>query len=228
VSRLSLYVFFLFSLPLFDTDSLFRQVEKNPRIGDSWRRRYHTLCLHDVSSFFPVSSCFTDLFVHSQPIWADHFAGMPFPEGWTTYTPKDKLANWMELYVEAMELNVWLESVRSLFFLSFSFFAYSDSPASLCIPSLLTPALSPQTDHRAQPDLRRSDQAMERQGRPRERRRPRPQGQPPRSRLWLLRRSPYPQVPEGGVQGVPYSLERARWLPQEGLGGEEGGRYRLL
>lgn len=28
-------------------------VEKNPRIGDSWRRRYHSLCLHD-------------------PVWADH------------------------------------------------------------------------------------------------------------------------------------------------------------
>ncbi|GAA6011517.1 hypothetical protein JCM10207_002646 [Rhodosporidiobolus poonsookiae] len=66
-------------------------VEKNPRIGDSWRKRYHTLCLHD-------------------PIWADHFAGLPFPENWPIYTPKDKLANWMEHYVEAMEINVWLES----------------------------------------------------------------------------------------------------------------------
>ncbi|GAA5838994.1 hypothetical protein JCM11251_007848 [Rhodosporidiobolus azoricus] len=66
-------------------------VEKNPRIGDSWRRRYHTLCLHD-------------------PVWADHFAYMAFPEGWPIYTPKDKIANWMELYVEAMELNVWLNS----------------------------------------------------------------------------------------------------------------------
>ncbi|BGP19956.1 hypothetical protein JCM10213v2_008087 [Rhodosporidiobolus nylandii] len=43
-------------------------VEKNSRIGDSWRRRYHTLALHD------------------------------------------KIANWMESYAEAMELNIWLES----------------------------------------------------------------------------------------------------------------------
>ncbi|GAA5903013.1 flavin-containing monooxygenase [Sporobolomyces salmoneus] len=66
-------------------------VEKNSRVGDSWRRRYHTLCLHD-------------------PVWADHFAGLPFPDEWPIYTPKDKLANWMEHYAEIMELNIWLES----------------------------------------------------------------------------------------------------------------------
>ncbi|GAA5907376.1 hypothetical protein JCM5296_002178 [Sporobolomyces johnsonii] len=66
-------------------------VEKNPRIGDSWRRRYHTLCLHD-------------------PVWADHFAYLNFPPSWPIYTPKDKIANWMEHYAEIMELNVWLES----------------------------------------------------------------------------------------------------------------------
>ncbi|GAA6040485.1 hypothetical protein JCM8097_004573 [Rhodosporidiobolus ruineniae] len=66
-------------------------IEKNPRIGDSWRRRYHTLCLHD-------------------PVWADHFAGMEFPKNWPIYTPKDKIANWMETYAESMELNIWLES----------------------------------------------------------------------------------------------------------------------
>ncbi|KWU44303.1 pyridine nucleotide-disulfide oxidoreductase family protein [Rhodotorula sp. JG-1b] len=66
-------------------------VEKNPRIGDSWRRRYHTLCLHD-------------------PVWADHFAYMQFPKTWPIYTPKDKLANYMEEYASQMELNVWLQS----------------------------------------------------------------------------------------------------------------------
>ncbi|GAA5955765.1 hypothetical protein JCM3765_001845 [Sporobolomyces pararoseus] len=66
-------------------------VEKNSRVGDSWRRRYHSLCLHD-------------------PVWADHFAGLPFPDEWPIYTPKDKLANWMEHYAEIMELNIWLES----------------------------------------------------------------------------------------------------------------------
>jgi len=32
---------------------------------------------------------------------------MPFPPNWPVYIPKDKLANWFEAYVEAMELNFW-------------------------------------------------------------------------------------------------------------------------
>ncbi|KPV71896.1 uncharacterized protein RHOBADRAFT_39941 [Rhodotorula graminis WP1] len=66
-------------------------VEKNGRVGDSWRKRYHTLCLHD-------------------PVWADHFAYMQFPKTWPIYTPKDKLANYMEEYASQMELNIWLQS----------------------------------------------------------------------------------------------------------------------
>ena len=37
----------------------------------------------------------------------NHLPYMPFPPNWPTYIPKDKLANWFELYVEAMELNFW-------------------------------------------------------------------------------------------------------------------------
>src|SRR4029079_12191226 len=32
---------------------------------------------------------------------------MPSPPNWPTYIPKDKLANWFEAYVDAMELNYW-------------------------------------------------------------------------------------------------------------------------
>ena len=63
-------------------------VEKLPRPGDHWRRRYKSLCLHD-----PVHYC--------------HFPYLPFPEGWPLYTPKDQLADWMEAYVSVMGLNVW-------------------------------------------------------------------------------------------------------------------------
>uniref|UniRef100_A0A0K3CQ10 BY PROTMAP: gi/472582471/gb/EMS20157.1/ dimethylaniline monooxygenase (N-oxide-forming) [Rhodosporidium toruloides NP11] gi/647402401/emb/CDR48655.1/ RHTO0S19e01728g1_1 [Rhodosporidium toruloides] n=1 Tax=Rhodotorula toruloides TaxID=5286 RepID=A0A0K3CQ10_RHOTO len=66
-------------------------VEKNARVGDSWRHRYHTLCLHD-------------------PVWGDSFAYMEFPKTFPIYLPKDKIANWMEHYAEIMELNVWLKS----------------------------------------------------------------------------------------------------------------------
>ncbi|KAG5292966.1 flavin-binding monooxygenase [Histoplasma ohiense] len=32
---------------------------------------------------------------------------LPFPSSWPQYTPKDKLADWFEVYASTMELNVW-------------------------------------------------------------------------------------------------------------------------
>ncbi|KAH7905557.1 hypothetical protein BJ138DRAFT_1095031 [Hygrophoropsis aurantiaca] len=66
-------------------------VEKHERIGDSWRKRYGALCLHD-------------------PVWADHMPYLPFPSSWPVYTPAPKLADWLESYAHSMELNVWTSS----------------------------------------------------------------------------------------------------------------------
>ncbi|KAJ3967698.1 hypothetical protein EV361DRAFT_929427 [Lentinula raphanica] len=63
-------------------------VEKNARIGDSWRNRYKALCLHD-------------------PVWYDHMPYLPFPPNWPAYSPAAKLAGWLEYYAEAMEINIW-------------------------------------------------------------------------------------------------------------------------
>ncbi|MCA8880795.1 MAG: NAD(P)/FAD-dependent oxidoreductase [Rhodobacteraceae bacterium] len=63
-------------------------IERNARIGDNWRHRYHALTLHNQ-------------------VQVNHLPYMPFPPNWPTYIPKDKLANWLESYAEAMELNVW-------------------------------------------------------------------------------------------------------------------------
>jgi putative flavoprotein involved in K+ transport len=63
-------------------------LEKNARAGDSWRRRYRTLVLHD-------------------PVWYDHLTYIPFPDNWPVFTPKDKLADWLEMYVRVMELDYW-------------------------------------------------------------------------------------------------------------------------
>jgi cation diffusion facilitator CzcD-associated flavoprotein CzcO len=63
-------------------------VDRWPRIGDNWRRRYHALTLHNQ-------------------VQVNHLPYMPFPPNWPTYIPKDKLANWFEAYVDAMELNFW-------------------------------------------------------------------------------------------------------------------------
>ena len=41
---------------------------------------------------------------------------MPFPQFWPRFTLKGKLADWLELYASALELNVWtsvqLQSLR--------------------------------------------------------------------------------------------------------------------
>jgi putative flavoprotein involved in K+ transport len=44
--------------------------------------------------------------LHNQ-VQVNHLPYMPFPPNWPVYIPKDKLANWFETYVEAMELNFW-------------------------------------------------------------------------------------------------------------------------
>jgi putative flavoprotein involved in K+ transport len=63
-------------------------VEKNAKPGDSWRKRYKSLCLHD-------------------PVWYDHLPYLPFPEDWPVFAPKDKLGDWLEMYTKVMELNYW-------------------------------------------------------------------------------------------------------------------------
>src|SRR6266481_5275369 len=63
-------------------------VDREARIGDNWRKRYHALTLHNQ-------------------VQVNHLPYMLFPPNWPTYIPKDKLANWFEAYVESMELNYW-------------------------------------------------------------------------------------------------------------------------
>ena len=65
--------------------------EKNERAGDSWRKRYNSLCLHD-------------------PVWYDHMPYLPFPDDWPVYSPKDKMGDWLEMYARVMELNYWTSS----------------------------------------------------------------------------------------------------------------------
>ena len=63
-------------------------IDKNARPGDSWRKRYKSLCLHD-------------------PVWYDHLPYLPFPDHWPVFSPKDKIGDWLEAYAKLMELNYW-------------------------------------------------------------------------------------------------------------------------
>lgn len=72
-----------------DIDTLV--VEKWPRIGDSWRKRYHSLALHNS-------------------IHLNHLPYMEFPPTWPKYIPKDMLGNWFEFYVDAMAINCFTDT----------------------------------------------------------------------------------------------------------------------
>lgn len=66
-------------------------LEKHPRAGDSWRKRYKSLVLHD-------------------PVWYDHLPYLPFPDHWPVFTPKDQMGDWLEMYSKVMALNYWTSS----------------------------------------------------------------------------------------------------------------------
>ncbi|MDX3659158.1 NAD(P)/FAD-dependent oxidoreductase [Streptomyces sp. ID05-26A] len=66
-------------------------LERNDRPGDSWRKRYKSLCLHD-------------------PVWYDHLPYLPFPDNWPVFAPKDKIADWLEMYTRVMEVPYWTRS----------------------------------------------------------------------------------------------------------------------
>ena len=59
--------------------------------GDQWRNRYKSLCLHD-------------------PVWYDHLPYIPFPDNWPIFSPKDKNADWLEMYTRVMEIPYWAKS----------------------------------------------------------------------------------------------------------------------
>ncbi|WP_233852949.1 flavin-containing monooxygenase [Paraburkholderia sp. HD33-4] len=63
-------------------------VERLPKVGDVWRKRYSALALHNE-------------------IHLNHMPYMPFPSSWPKYLPKDMLGDWLEAYAVAMECNVW-------------------------------------------------------------------------------------------------------------------------
>ncbi len=66
-------------------------IDRHERVGDAWRKRYHSLTLHNE--------------VH-----INHMPYLPFPSNYPVFIPKDKVANWFEFYAEVMEINYWTET----------------------------------------------------------------------------------------------------------------------
>lgn len=63
-------------------------IDREQRIGDNWRLRYRGLKLHNKT---PVN----------------HLRYLPFPQTFPDYIPKDKIANWLESYVDILEVDFW-------------------------------------------------------------------------------------------------------------------------
>jgi putative flavoprotein involved in K+ transport len=69
-------------------------LDRHDRPGDQWRGRYKSLCLHD-------------------PVWYDHLPYLKFPDSWPVFSPKDKIADWLESYTKIMELDYWTGSAAT-------------------------------------------------------------------------------------------------------------------
>lgn len=76
-------------LRLLGVDTL--AIDRNARVGDSWRQRYHSLALHNQAKL-------------------NELPYLRWPPHWPHYLPKDMIANWIETYAWAMECNVWTSS----------------------------------------------------------------------------------------------------------------------
>ena len=66
-------------------------IDKEERVGDNWRLRYRGLKLHNKT---PVN----------------HLRYLPFPVTFPDYIPKDQIANWLESYVDIMEVDFWTKT----------------------------------------------------------------------------------------------------------------------
>lgn len=72
-----------------DVDTLV--IDRMKRVGDNWRLRYRSLRLHNT--------------------WhINHLPYLPFPSTWQQYLPKDRVANWLETYVDCMDIPFWTET----------------------------------------------------------------------------------------------------------------------
>jgi cation diffusion facilitator CzcD-associated flavoprotein CzcO len=63
-------------------------IDREQRVGDTWRKRYASLALHSI-------------------VYGDYIPYLPLPVTWTSHTPKDKWADWLESYAKLLDINVW-------------------------------------------------------------------------------------------------------------------------
>lgn len=63
-------------------------IDKNERVGDNWYKRYDSLNLHN-------------------PLEMNDFPYLPFPKHYPEYLPKDLMGQWLAIYSQYLDLNIW-------------------------------------------------------------------------------------------------------------------------
>ncbi|KAI0327781.1 FAD/NAD(P)-binding domain-containing protein [Cubamyces sp. BRFM 1775] len=63
-------------------------IDRHARVGDNWRKRYPSLTLHSPKG-------------HASTLY------QPYPTNWPEFTPRDKVADWLEQYSVTQDLVVW-------------------------------------------------------------------------------------------------------------------------
>lgn len=66
-------------------------IDRHPKVGDSWNKRYDALALHN-------------------PVEMNGFPFLPYPPHYPEYLSKDLMGEWLDLYARYMDLNVWTET----------------------------------------------------------------------------------------------------------------------
>jgi cation diffusion facilitator CzcD-associated flavoprotein CzcO len=63
-------------------------IDKYERVGDNWRQRYESLCLHNT-------------------VEMNGFPFLAYPNHYPEFLPKDVMGDWLEMYARYLDLNVW-------------------------------------------------------------------------------------------------------------------------
>ncbi|KAH9940017.1 dimethylaniline monooxygenase (N-oxide-forming) [Epithele typhae] len=69
-------------------------IERNARVGDTWRARYQNLTLQTARQQHTLLY-------------------QPYPANWPEFTPRDKMAQWLELYALSQDIVVWTSTPLS-------------------------------------------------------------------------------------------------------------------
>jgi cation diffusion facilitator CzcD-associated flavoprotein CzcO len=85
-------------------------IEQHARVGDEWRKRYPSLYLHTPKRHHACESGIFSL--TEECVLTFHYKVLyqPYPSTWPEFTPRDKLAEWLEQYPVSNDLVVWTSS----------------------------------------------------------------------------------------------------------------------